>query len=640
VVHSRDYRGEYVESVRAQSRIIKFGVFEVDLEVGEVRKSGMRQKLAGQPFQVFQLLLEHPKQVLTREQLKQHIWPDQTVVDYDLALKKAINRIREVLGDSAKSPRYIETIPRRGYRFIAPFNGIGITEPAVKPQPPINRGHRVGFSVGLAYGLGAAALVMATLSFTPHGSWRLISGLVSTPQIHSLAVLPLQNLSAEPAQEYFSDGMTDALITDLAQIGSLKVISRTSSMQYKQTKKSLPEIARELHVDGIIEGTVQRSGDRVRITAQLIHGPSDKHLWANSYERDVRDVFALQRDITDEITRQIQARVTTPNQAPPAPPGPVDPKVLEAYIAGSYHLRGYSRGAGDAEVKKAQAYFQQAIDADPNFAAAYIGLARAHQILLQGSKDDLPIMRRAAERAVELDPSSSDAWVALADAKRESWDRNGAEEEYRRATAINPNNAQAHDGLGGILDTTGRLDEGWKEYQLAQQLDPNQDHMADALYQRGQFDRAIEIRQRIAQSDPVNGYNRYALAMIYALKGMYKEFAQEMGRSCSLYGAPEVGNHLQRAYDKSGYQGALRQLAKDLEHLAASKQVYVPGILAQVYTALGDKDRAFYWLEEYRQHRDLARTDPTYFFKTDPWLAPLRSDPRFSDFLRRVGLPP
>lgn len=640
MVHSRDCRGEYVESVRARSRIIKFGVFEVDLDVGEVRKSGMRQKLARQPFQVLRILLEHPQQVLTREQLRQHIWPDETVVDYDLALKKAINRIREVLGDSAESPRYIETIPRRGYRFIAPFNGIGITEPAVEPQLAITRRHRVGFRVGLAYSLGAAALLLATLSFTQHGSWRLILGFISTPQIHSLAVLPLQNLSSDPAQEYFSDGMTDALITDLAQIGSLKVISRTSSMQYKQTKKSLPEIARELNVDGIIEGTVQRSGDRVRITAQLIHGPSDKHLWANSYERDVRDVFKLQRDITDEITRQIQARVTTPNQASPAPPGPVDPKVLEAYIAGSYHVRGYSRGAGDDEVKKAQAYFQQAIDADPNFAAAYIGLARAHQILLQGSKDDLPIMRRAAERAVELDPSSSDARVALADAKRESWDRNGAEEEYRRATAINPNNAQAHDGLGGILDTTGRLDEGWKEYQLAQQLDPNQDHMADALYQRGQFDQAIEIRQRIAQSDPVNGYNHYALALIYALKGMYKEFAQEMGMACSLYGAPEVGNRLQRAYDKSGYLGALRQLAKDLEHLAASKQVYVPGILAQVYTALGDKDRAFYWLEEYRQHRDLARTDPTYFFKTDPWLAPLRSDPRFSGFLRRVGLPP
>jgi TolB-like protein/DNA-binding winged helix-turn-helix (wHTH) protein len=300
VVHSRDCRGEYVESVRAQSRIIKFGVFEVDLQVGELRKSGMRQKLAGQPFQVLKLLLEHPQQVLTREQLKQHIWPDNTVVDYDLALKKAINRIREVLGDSAESPRYIETIPRRGYRFIAPFNGIGITEPAVKPQPAIIRRHRFSFRVGLVYGLGVAGLLIAILSFKPYGSRRLISGQVSTHQIHSLAVLPLQNLSSDPSQEYFSDGMTDGLITDLAQIGSVKVISRTSSMRYKQTSKSLPEIARELKVDAIVEGTVQRSGDRVRITAQLIDGSTDKHLWVGSYERQLQDVFSLQVEVTDE----------------------------------------------------------------------------------------------------------------------------------------------------------------------------------------------------------------------------------------------------------------------------------------------------------------------------------------------------
>jgi tetratricopeptide (TPR) repeat protein len=433
--------------------------------------------------------------------------------------------------------------------------------------------------------------------------------------------------------------MTDALITDLAQISSVKVISRTSVMHYKKTDKTLPEIARELNVDGIVEGTVQRSGDRVRITAQLIYGPSDKHVWASSYERDMHDVLALQRDVTDEITHQIQARVTTPNRTSLAYARMVDPKVLEAYIEGNYHLQGYGRGAGDDEVKKAQAYFQQAIDADPNFAAAYIGLANAHKTLLQGSKDDLAIMRRAAEKAVELDPSSSNAWVALADARSEGWDWNGAEEEYRRAIALNPNNAQAHHGLGCILETMGRQDEGWKEYQMAQELDPNQDHLALALYGRGEFDRAIEIRQKIALRDPGESTNHYFLALNYAQKGMYREFVQEMGTSATLIGMPEVADRLHRAYDESGYPGALRQWAKDLEHLAATKQVYVPGILAQVYTALGDKDRAFYWLEQFHQHHDLALADPTDF-KTDPWLAPLRSDPRFSDFLGRVGLPP
>jgi len=348
----------------------------------------------------------------------------------------------------------------------------------------------------------------------------------------------------------------------------------------------------------------------------------------------------LQQDVTDEITRQIQARVTTPNQSSPAHARTINPKVLEAYIEGNYHLHGRGRGADDEEPRKARAYFQQAIDADPNFAPAYIGLAYSHDPLSRGSSDDLLLMRRAAEKAIELEPSSSEAWVALAGAKRDRWDWNEAAEDYRRALALNPNNALAHEGLGYIHDEMGRLDEGWKEFQLAQELDPNRDHLAEALYRRGQFDRAIEIRQRIALRDPGEGYNHYAQAMNYAQKGMYKEFVQEMGTSATLYGVPEVGDRLRHAYDESGYQGALRQLAKDFEHGAATKQFYYPGVLAQFYTALGDKDRAFYWLEQFQQHHDLATADPSSYFKTNPWFAPIRSDPRFKDFLRRAGLPP
>lgn len=356
--------------------------------------------------------------------------------------------------------------------------------------------------------------------------------------------------------------MTDALITDLAQIGSVKVISRTSSMQYKQTKKSLPEIAHELNVDGIIEGTVQRSGDRVRITAQLIYGPSDKHLWAKSYEEDLRDVFALQTNVASDIAQQVQAKLM-PKSASPQP-RPVDPNVLDAYVQGSYYLNSEGRGAGDEGQKKARKYFQQAIDLDPDFAP---------------------------------------------------------------------------DMLASALDVTGRLDEGWKEYQIAQELDPNHDHLADALYQRGQFDQAIQIRLRIAKQDPADGYNHFALALAYAQKGLYKQYVEEMSTMAPLYGVPEVGAHLQEAYAKSGYQGALRQWAKEWEYLAARKQAYYPGLAAQAYAALGDKDRAFYWLEQYSQHRDLASGDPTVYFRTDPWLAPLRSDPRFKDLLRRIGLP-
>jgi tetratricopeptide (TPR) repeat protein len=249
-------------------------------------------------------------------------------------------------------------------------------------------------------------------------------------------------------------------------------------------------------------------------------------------------------------------------------------------------------------------------------------------------------MRRAAEKAVALEPTSSDAWSALAETKWADWDWYAAKEEYQKAIALNPNNARAHDSLGEVLDVMGRVDEAWKEFQIAQELDPNEDHLADPLYQRGQFDRAIEIRQRIALRDPGDGYNHFGLAMNYGQKGMYKEFAEQLRSAAILFGIPDAASRLKRAYEKSGSQGLLRQWAKELERLAATKQGYFPGALAQVYAALGDKDRAFYWLEQYRQHHDLALADPTIYFKTDPWLAPIRSDSRFSDFLRRAGLSP
>lgn len=305
------------------SRVLRFAAFEVDIEAGELPKSGVRQRLAGQPFQVLRLLLEHPQEIVTREQLQQRIWPKDTFVNYDLALRKAITRLREVLGDSAQSPRFIETIPRRGYRFIIPLTPSGDTGAIAElPGPQKPWWSRRVLQVGLMPGLGAAVIVLALLVLAADGFFWRGSGATAAPGIGSLAVLPLQNLSADPAQEYFSDGMTDALITDLAQIGSLKVISRTSVMHYKKTEKTLPEIARELKVDGIVEGTVQRFGDRVRITAQLIHAPSDKHLWANSYERDVPDVLALESEVAADIAHQVQARLTPQDQTPPARPRP------------------------------------------------------------------------------------------------------------------------------------------------------------------------------------------------------------------------------------------------------------------------------------------------------------------------------
>ncbi len=622
--------------------VVRFSAFEVDLRNGEVRKRGFRIKLQDQPFHVLQILLEHPGELVTREELQRQIWPADTFVDFEKGLNNAIKRLREALGDSAETPRFIETLPRRGYRFTAPVTstngsagGQEITSGNHRGEP--RRWFRWGAAMASAVGLAAATL------FTLN-AFRVrdrILGSAAGTRIQSLAVLPLTNLSGDPAQEYFSDGMTDALITDLAQIGSLKVISRTSVMHYKKTDKTLPQIARELNVDGIVEGTVQRSGDRVRISAQLIHAASDKHLWAASYERDLRDVFALERDVAGDISHQVRARITTENQAGAAQPRPVNLEALEAYLQGNSHLTNSDMGPRDEELRKAAKYFQHAIDADPGFAPPYLGLAEAHHVLWWPSSEDFAMMRASAEKALELAPTSPDAHVAVGVTKREDWDWAGAEEEFRRAIALSPNSASARVHLGDSLDTMGEMDEGWKEYEIAQELDPNQDHLSEALSRRDQYDRAIELLRRTVETRPEDAVIHWFLSENYARKGQYKEWVQELDKTMTVFGFPEIAGRVHRTFDMSGYAGALRQWAGELEHLAASKQGYFPGILAEVYAALGDKDRAFYWLGQGCEHRHMAISDPLLvFLKVNPAFASLRSDARYKDLLRRMGLPP
>lgn len=348
----------------SSKRSLRFGDFDVDLHSGELRKNGARIKLQVQPFQVLQIWLEHSGELVTREELQKRIWPADTFVDFDHVLNNAVKKLREALADDAEKPRFIETLSKRGYRFIAPLtstNGSGLEEIARHEDKQEGRRRLLwGVAMAIVVGLVTTGLLASNVLRVRDRILR-----TSAPQIRSLAVLPLANLSGDSAQEYFSDGMTDALITDLAQNGSLKVISRTSSMRYKQTKKSLPEIARELKVDGIVEGTVQRSGDRVRITAQLILGPADKHLWANSYERDLRDVFLLERDVAGDIAHEVRARLTADNQVQLAHQRPVNSAALEAYLQGNAHMHRFGRGFGDEELSLASEYFRQAIDAEP-----------------------------------------------------------------------------------------------------------------------------------------------------------------------------------------------------------------------------------------------------------------------------------
>jgi len=542
--------------------------------------------------------------------------------------------------------------PQRRYESVADFSediGRHLQHLPVRARPSTFAYRALKFvqrhkaEVSAAFVILVVIAAAGAFAFNPLGSRARLAMGSPHPRIQSLAVLPLANLSGDPAQEYFSDGMTDALITDLAQIGSLKVISRTSTLQYKQTKKTLPEIARELNVDGIVEGTVQRAGNHVRITAQLIHGPSDRHVWANSYERDVRDVLAIERDVTQEIARQIQAQVTTQYAASLQQSRPVNPKALEAYLQGNYHLNRQGRGEGDEEKRKAAEYFQQAIDADPIFAPAYNGLANAHFNLLWPSSEDAKIVRTAAERAVELDPTFSDARVTLGHLRLCSWDFRTAEDELRRAVALNPNNASGHEILGDFLNDIGRLDEGLRESQIAQELDPNQDHLMFALDSRREYDRSIAWILMMLKGDPDNGYFHHNLFRSYVEKGMYKEAIEELEKTLSLFGLQESAARIHQAFVNSGYRGAMQQYAEELEQLAAMKQVFIPINLAEVYAALENKDRAFYWLEQAYTHHDIvavANGLGLEMINVDPMMDPLRSDPRFKDLVRRIDLLP
>lgn len=628
----------------------RVGPWLVKPSLNIISRNGTTLRLEPKVMEVLLCLAGHAGEALPKETLLQTVWPD-TFVSEDV-LKRCISELRRAFEDDAREPRIIETIAKRGYRLVAPVEMVKGTQgppaPAASSQTsnapagsriPLSRRH---LWIGAAIG-GAVVITVFLSALRASRS----AGATASASIRSLAVLPLQNLSNDPAQEYFSDGMTDALITEISHIDSVRVISRTSSMQYKQTRKSLREIAGELNVDGIIEGTVQRSGDRVRITTQLIQASSDKHLWANAYERDLHDVFALEQEVTRDIADQVRARITTQNQPAPDQPRPVNLKALDAYLQGNYHMnRASNAGPHDEEVRRAGLFFQHSIDADPAFAPAYIGLAETHHNLWSSSSGDLEMMKSAANRALELAPASSEARQEVAAAKEEEWDWSGAEEEYRKAITLNPNNAAARDEFGGLLDAIGRLEEGWKQQELAQELDPATDHLSWALYRRGDYDRAIERLRTTLQTLPAPGgpdqvVFHWLLSEIYAQKGMHKEWLQELSESATLLGMPELAGRLQRTFATSGYLAARRLWASELEQWAATKQGYLPGIVAQVYASLGDNDRAFRWLQQGCEHyRDQGSSDPILeWTKIDSSLAPLRSDPRFKDVLHCMGLP-
>jgi TolB-like protein/Flp pilus assembly protein TadD len=565
--------------------VIRFSVFEVDLRSGELRKHGVKIKLQDQPFKILQMLLRRPGEVVTREELRQRIWPTDTFVDFDQGLYSAIKKLREALSDSAETPRFIETLSRRGYRFIGNIQ-------------------------------------------------------ISAGRVHSLAVLPLEDLSRDPEQDYFAEGLTEALITALAKIGDLRVVSRTSAMQYKGVHKPVREIARELGVDSVVEGTVLRSGHRVRITAQLIDAPREMHLWAESYERDLRGVLALQSEMAQAIARQIQIKLTPQEQAHFAGVHPVNPEAYEAYLKGRYHWnRRSSEGLGHAVQ-----YFEQAIAKDPTYAAVHAGLADCLSILgwwgFVPPDEGCGKAKRLALQALEMDRGLAEAHTSLAWATMlYDYDFLGAETEYERSIELNPRYATAHQWFGVSLAMMGRHEEAFTELKRAIRLDPLSSiihtTLAFVCWCARRYEQAIEQYEKALKLDFNFALACAGLGFAYLENSMHKPAIAEVRKAVQLsQGAPMFLAWLGEAYAATGHWDDAQNILGQLKQISNERYIS-PYYMARIYAALGEKDEALRWLETGYQER--AAWMPV--MKIEPRFDGLRSDPRFQHLLRRMNFP-
>ena len=623
------------------SSIYRFGLFEVDPRAGELRKNGVKLKLQEQPYQLLLKLLERPGEIVSREDLRSALWHQDTFVDFETGLNTAIKRLREALGDSADNPTFIETLPRRGYKFIAPVespfhrpssNESGVAGSVNRQESVPGRTllKRTAFIVGVV-----AAVVLVALNV---GGWRgRIIGAHTEP-IHSLAVLPLRNLSGSPDQEYFADGMTEALITELGKISALRVISRQSMMQYKGTTKSAQQIARELNVEAVVEGSVLRVNERVRTTAQLIAMNPERHLWSNSYDREVRDVLALDSEMARAVAKEIKVTLTPADEARLAGARTVNPAAQEAYLQGRYFFDRRTKPGID----KALGHFQQAIELDPTYAPAYAGLAEVCAVLAMyeptHQTELLAKAHTASLKALELDDTLSAAHYTLAAQRLHLWDWPGAEGEYRLAIELNPNDATAHAWYADLLIISGRMTEADAEIKRAQELNPLSLEVfgivASYLYYSRHYDQLLRHCQQWVERDPNLEWNYHHCqgAAFVQLRRPQDAIAelQIALKSSTIYEhtATELANALAVAGNREEAQKVLNRV----EHVPWKHFGE-----ALVHTGLGENDQA---LRSLGKAMDLRAPWPfIVLLKVDPRFDSLRQDPRFQDLLSRTHLP-
>jgi TolB-like protein/DNA-binding winged helix-turn-helix (wHTH) protein/Tfp pilus assembly protein PilF len=657
-----------MDSPVASARIVRFGVFEADLKACELRKHGFRLKLAEQPFQVLAMLLEKPGETVTREELRSRLWAGDTFVDFDHGLNNAVMRVREVLLDSSDHPRYVETVPRRGYRFVAPVEerttpqnvpaGRDATDssPAiVLPPAPVTPQTQSSASVwdGLVprwatprrlaiFGvtlLEVLALLWVWSTVSSHRPTQTSAGVAPST---SLVVLPLENLSRDKDQDYFADGMTDELIANLAKIRSLHVISRSTAMAYKGTRKPLSAIARELNVGAVVEGTVMRVGNRVRITAELVQVSTDHHLWADTYESQMGDVLALQNRVSSAIVNEIRINLTPEERERLAKTPAVAPEAYENYLKGLYYWNKRS----DENLTKAIGYFEHAAGTDPQYALAYAGLSDCYAIIsaeifgTMPAAEAAPKAKAAALRALELDPTLAAAQTSLATVKfNYDWDWSGAREGFERAIGLNPSYATAYQRYSLYLIAIGRTQESFSQIQKARELDPLSISINFSLgwrlYMARQYDRAIAQLQDTLEMDPTYELPHLVVGQAYGQKGDYVHAIPELKKAVELsHGTPLMVSALAYAYGRSGNQAEAERWLADLQ--SKSKTEYVsPYYFAIACIGLGRRDQAIDWLEK----AFADRSNGLVFLKVEPELDDLRSDPRFVALQQKLSFP-
>jgi TolB-like protein/Flp pilus assembly protein TadD len=597
------------DSYSSAACLFRFDSFELDRRVLELRQNGIKIKLEGQPLRILALLVERPGELVAREELRKELWPGNTIVDFEHSINAAMKRLREALGDSAEAPRFIETLPRRGYRFLQPVNA-------------------------------AAALSSRLSAMNAANARRRFVGIEDDEARIALAVLPLKNLSGDAGQEYYGDGISEALITELGKIARFRLLSFQSVSRYRQTPKPLPEIAQELGVEALLEGSVVRSGDRVRITAKLFQAAPEQQLLSETYEFHARDILAVQAEVARDVARRTQVRLTAQEQARLAVSSRVDPQAYEAYLLG----RAYSSKSVPEGLFKAREYYEKAIATDPTYATAYAGLAELYAAfpcqLMRVPKDARSKSRQSAEKALSLDPSLAGAYAALARVAQQEWDWPAAEHGYQRAIEVNPSYPAAEIGYAMFLYAMERFDDAVTQARRAQQLDPASalvNTWAGAAYfYAGLVDEAEATWQVALELDPKYAHTSLALARTQVMRGRHADAIAVLDRALAHASedAELIGARAHALACIGRRMDALSVVA-ELEGRHASGEIMPPFGRIWAYAGLRDYDRAFAHLEEaYEERRDRM-----VWLKVDPLLAPLHNDPRFCDLVSRMNFP-